>query len=236
LRAWHAMLNATEYTNITPFNHQESKRSLDNNKRGSNGKQRILLIIADSFPYQILRQKLQISPNTINTAKMYARINSYGCSAAPKPLMVKQIMSQERERQFEIFFSNKNNVNMSSYKTDNGMKRTVFFERLKNGPFIYKDDLGGLCSICSQYGYDIFFDLTNLVRKETYFISELENQKRYLKLQYCQHLKVNFDSTVQHDICINHCLLFAFGECNKAHTLECKEYSRIFGLFGKLHN
>ncbi|CAG8771059.1 10212_t:CDS:2, partial [Cetraspora pellucida] len=125
LRVWYAILNATECTNITPFNCQESKRSLDNNKRGPNGKQRILSIIADSFPYQILRQKLQISPNTINTAKMYAKINGYGCSAAPKPPM-----------------------------------------RLKNGLFIYKDDLGKLCSICSQYGYDVFFDLMNLVRKE----------------------------------------------------------------------
>ncbi|CAG8842061.1 44993_t:CDS:2, partial [Gigaspora margarita] len=120
LRAWHAILNATSCTNITPKSHDFTKeknlfdllyqtrflcsissiipnsteifwdyfkQSLDNNKRGLNGKQRILLIIAHYFPYQILRQKLQISPNTINTAKMYARINGYGCSVAPKPLM-----------------------------------------------------------------------------------------------------------------------------------------------------
>ncbi|CAG8448659.1 5750_t:CDS:2 [Cetraspora pellucida] len=121
-----------------------------------------------------------ISLNTINTAKMYARINGYGCLAAPKPPM---------------------------------------------------------------YGYDVFFDLTNLVHKEvdnleqqTYFISELENQKHYLKLQYCQYLKINYDSTVQHDTCINHCLPFAFEECNKIYSSECKECSQIFSLFRELYN
>jgi hypothetical protein len=85
--------------------------------------------------------------------------------------------------------SSKENVNLSSYKIDiktglplkylsdqkealwekfhklypEGMKRTAFLKRLKDGPFVYREDLGGLCSTCSTYGYDVFNDLENLV-------------------------------------------------------------------------
>ena len=53
------------------------------------------------------------------------------------------------------------------------MKRTAFFDRLHNGPFIYREDLGGLCAICNQYGYEVFYDLSNLVIKE---IEDIEKQ------------------------------------------------------------
>ena len=51
---------------ITMFNATETfwkcfVRSLDNNKRGSNGKLRILSIIADQFSYQELQNKLQVN-------------------------------------------------------------------------------------------------------------------------------------------------------------------------------
>ena len=51
-------------------------------------------------------------------AKMYSRINGHGCPAILKPTFRKKILSQEKEEQFEIFFSDKSNVNMSSYKID----------------------------------------------------------------------------------------------------------------------
>lgn len=103
------------------------------------------------------------------------------------------------ERQFQNFFSDKNIVNLSSYKVDaktgeplkylkdqketlwqkffemypTGMKRTTFLARLKDGPYVYKEDLGGLCGICSEYGYGVFDDLRILITKR---ISEINQQ------------------------------------------------------------
>ena len=103
------------------------------------------------------------------------------------------------EKQFQNFFADKNIVNLSSYKVDTktgeplkylkdqketlwqkffemyptGMKRTTFLARLKDGPYVYREDLGGLCSICSDYGYDVFDDLRNLITEK---ISEKTQQ------------------------------------------------------------
>jgi len=99
-------------------------------------------------------------------------------------------MTDEMLDQFQLFFSDKNNVNMSSYKVDqktglpilylkenkkalwnkylelypNGMKRSSFMARLQNGQFKYQEDLGGLCAICNEYGYDVFSNLLELVK------------------------------------------------------------------------
>ena len=88
-------------------------------------------------------------------------------------------MAEIKEREFELFFADKANVNISSYhinqKTQlpvlylkdqksalwekfsaiysNGMKQTSFMAHLQNGWFKYRDDLGGLCLICNDYAY-----------------------------------------------------------------------------------
>ena len=111
-------------------------------------------------------------------------------------------MPQEHEDQFEWFMSSKENVNLSSYKVDTktglplkylsdqkealwekfhksypeGMRRTAFLKRLRDGPFVYQEDLGGLCSTCSTYGYDVFKDLANLIIQN---IEDQELQVRY---------------------------------------------------------
>ncbi|CAB5358019.1 unnamed protein product [Rhizophagus irregularis] len=61
------------------------KSTLDNNRRDIDGKIRILSIIAENFRYNDLRKKLQVSPNTINSARKYARLNSPGAIAIVKP-------------------------------------------------------------------------------------------------------------------------------------------------------
>lgn len=92
--------------------------------------------------------------------------------------------------QFDIFFSDKANVTMSSYKIDpktelpllylqdqkselwkrfseiypNGMGRTTFMVKLQKGPFKYRNDLGGLCSICAEYGYNVFSNIIKLIK------------------------------------------------------------------------
>lgn len=111
-------------------------------------------------------------------------------------------MPQEHEDQFEWFMSSKENVNLSSYKVDTktglplkylsdqkeslwekfhnlypeGMKRTAFLKRLRDGPFIYREDLEGLCSTCCTFGYDVFKDLENLIIQN---IKDQELQVRY---------------------------------------------------------
>jgi len=84
------------------------------------------------------------------------------------------MISVELEEQLQTFLQDKNNVSMSSYKTDqlgrpihylninkehlwnkfsqqfpNGIKRTAFMTRLADGTFRYREDLGGLCLICN---------------------------------------------------------------------------------------
>ena len=106
-----------------------------------------------------------------------------------RPVITRTKMNVVKNRQFENFFEN---VTMSSYKVDpktnlpilylkdqkealwqkfseiypDGMKRTSFnsfMVRLDNGPFRYREDLGGLCIICSEYGYQPFENLCMLV-------------------------------------------------------------------------
>ncbi|PKC08808.1 hypothetical protein RhiirA5_399080 [Rhizophagus irregularis] len=136
------------------------KSTLDNNRRDIDGKIRILSIIAENFRYNDLRKKLQVSPNTINSARKYARLNSPGAIAIDK-----------------------SNVTMSSYKVDsktnlpilylqdqkealwtkfeeiypNGMKKTSFIARLADCSHIkYQEDMGELCLICNDYGFEAF--------------------------------------------------------------------------------
>jgi len=91
--------------------------------------------------------------------------------------------------QFESFFANKSNVNMSSYKTDNesglpvlylqdckqslwkkfheqypdSMKCTSFMTRLEGGRYQYKEDLGGLCMTCNECGYLVFDEIEKII-------------------------------------------------------------------------
>ena len=45
-----------------------------------------------------------------------------------------------------------------------GIKRTSFMARLASGRYVYRQDLGGLCNICNEYGYETFDALINLVQ------------------------------------------------------------------------
>jgi len=47
----------------------------------------------------------------------------------------------------------------------NDIKRTTFYKYLQGGQYIYKEDLGGLCSICNMYGYETFDELRALVQR-----------------------------------------------------------------------
>ena len=100
-------------------------------------------------------------------------------------------MSEIKEREFELFFQDKSNVTMSSYKVDpktnlpilylqdqktalwtkfeetypNGMKKTSFMARLADCKHLkYREDLGGLCLICNDYGFEAFQNLIAIAR------------------------------------------------------------------------
>lgn len=106
-----------------------------------------------------------------------------------KPVIHRIKLKEEMLSQFESFFADKRNVNMSSYKTDNksglpvlylqdhkqalwkkfheqfpnGMQRTSFMTRLDDGRFQYKEDLGGLCTTCNECGYSVFAEIEKII-------------------------------------------------------------------------
>ncbi|CAB4476987.1 unnamed protein product [Rhizophagus irregularis] len=92
--------------------------SLKVNKKGIDGKRRILSIIADDFSYEEIRTNLLVAPTTIFDARKYARLNGPGAKQIEKPIRTVAKLSQEKLEQFSIFFEDKANVIMSSYKSD----------------------------------------------------------------------------------------------------------------------
>lgn len=145
-----------------------------------------------------------MSRDLITSARKFGRLNGPGGIALSKPIFKKKQMTEDKEKQFEAFFADKANVNMSSYKVDprtnmpilyltdqkselwkkfseqypHGMKKTSFMTRLADGPFKYREDLGGLCSICNTYGYQVFEDMMTLVKSD---IIDKKVQVNFLK-------------------------------------------------------
>lgn len=121
-----------------------------------------------------------------------------------------------------------------SEKYPNGLKRTSFMCRL-DGQFKYKEDLGGLCVNCDFYGYQVFESLISLINKSNLmeitkkdFIKRIELDRRHLKRGMENELKVLDNGYLEHSPCINHCLLYAFNECQEQHDLCCEKCSSIF--------
>lgn len=56
-----------------------------------------------------------------------------------------------------------------------------------------------------------------------------------MKRNFERELVINQDGTVSHDECINHCLLYAFGECKQYHTLRCVNCDDFFVFFDFLN-
>ncbi|GBB99898.1 hypothetical protein RclHR1_36720001 [Rhizophagus clarus] len=175
------------------------QKSLEENKKDHDGKIRILSIIANDFEYEELQKNLKVSSKIVAKAKYHCEVNGPGCAVIDKPIITRVRITEEMEKQFQNFFADKNIVNLSSYRVDTktgeplkylkdqketlwqkyfelyptGMKRTTFLARLKDGPYVYREDLGGLCGICSEYGYGVFDDLRTLIIER---ISEKERQ------------------------------------------------------------
>jgi hypothetical protein len=132
-----------------------------------------------------------VASNTINDARKHARLYGPGALPINKTKRKVQRLSNVQEEQFTIFFQDRENVAMSSYHIDaktglpvlylrdqkselwnkftetypNGMKRSTFMARLKNSTNLkYRDDLGGLCQICNDYGFEVFENWANIIQ------------------------------------------------------------------------
>ncbi|RHZ78758.1 hypothetical protein Glove_156g31 [Diversispora epigaea] len=97
------------------------------------------------------------------------------------------------------------------------MKRTAFMARIEDGPYKYREDLGGLCSICAEYGYEIFDDLAKIIRLhienllvQNKLLQDVELIKRHMKREYVCEISVGNNGHIEHNECIDHCLLYVF--------------------------
>jgi hypothetical protein len=128
----------------------------------------------------------------VTSARLYAKTNGPGCPELSKPTITRVKLSKESLDQFMTFLLDKNNTTPSSYKVNSetglpvmylnnnkeslwkrffelhpdGMKRTAFMTRLEDSRFVYREDLGGLCLICNEYGFGVFEKLRLLVQEK----------------------------------------------------------------------
>ncbi|UZO10793.1 uncharacterized protein OCT59_002371 [Rhizophagus irregularis] len=223
------------------------------NNKTPDGKRRILSIIADDFTYAELELQLGVSAHTILEARKHARFIGYGVPPLFKPIVQRVKLSEESLVQFEVFFSNKENVNMSSYKTDsetglpvlylqdtkallwkkfsesfpNGMRRTSFMTRLQGNRYQYKEDLGGLCSTCNECGYEVFVEIEDLIDN---YVSDIQLRN------FAKELNIDSSGCAKHSKCISHCLPHAFGECYLDHPDTCDNCESLLSFFDTLQN
>ncbi|RHZ76216.1 hypothetical protein Glove_200g7 [Diversispora epigaea] len=234
------------------------KTALDNNKKNCDGKRRILSIIADKFTYAELKSNLNVGNHTIFESRKHARINGYGAPPLIKPIISHVKLKEESLKQFELFFTNKKNVNMSSYKTDNktglpvlylqdhkqvlwkkfhelysdGMHRTSFIMRLNGERFQYKEDLGGLCMTCNECDYLIFTEIEKIIDTNIIDPNVRVNNYNY----NIKQLQIDDLGNAIYNSCISHCLQYAFGNCNQSHPEICQNCENLLDFFAKLHN
>ncbi|KAF0555349.1 hypothetical protein F8M41_017440 [Gigaspora margarita] len=57
----------------------------------------------------------------------FSRINGPGYVALEKPIIIYSKMSEVKEKEFELFFNNKENVNMSFYKVDTNIQLSLLY-------------------------------------------------------------------------------------------------------------
>ncbi|PKC63726.1 hypothetical protein RhiirA1_463389 [Rhizophagus irregularis] len=210
------------------------QEALKANKRGIDGKIRILSIIAENFTYKKLKEKLKVGNDIVNFARKHARLYGPGVPTLVKTKRtVKLTQSSYRvdKNGLPILYMRDQKIKLWKKFEEtfpNGMKKTSFMGRLANCSNIkYRDDIGGLCLTCNDYGYIPF---------ELYFVlQKIDALKRHLRCGYERELVVNADGTTKHDSCISHCLPYAFGNCLENHNSRCSECDQFFEFFEFMH-
>ena len=66
-------------------------------------------------------------PNAITAAKRYARINGPRCLQLDKPKISRERITPEVQAQFDLFFSDKAKVSISSYKVDSKTNLPILY-------------------------------------------------------------------------------------------------------------
>ena len=115
-------------------------------------------------------------------------------------------------------------------------------QKLQN--YIYKEDLGGLCPTCSDYGYNLFATIDHKISYHNNL--SIQEQLLHLSTQSKWHYERTFEEELiiteegktQHNDCINHCILHALGDCQQDHNKACYRCSILYELLQKLqkHN
>ncbi|CAG8448960.1 336_t:CDS:10 [Scutellospora calospora] len=152
------------------------QKSLNENKNGIDGKIQILSII--------------VSSKTIAKARAYCNINGPGCLMYNKPTITRVRISEEINKYglpLKYLKDQKETLWQKYFELyPNGIKRTIFLTRLRDGPYCYKNDLGGLCLTCAEYSYNIFDDLKELINKRIIYKNEQIAYaiKHYVQLGY----------------------------------------------------
>ncbi|GBC25905.2 hypothetical protein GLOIN_2v1767205 [Rhizophagus irregularis DAOM 181602=DAOM 197198] len=280
LGAWRAMFRASgmlllveKKSSFQPDSEGEIlwkslQEALKANKRGIDGKIRILSIIAENFIYKKLKEKLKVENDIVNSTQKHARLYGPEVPTLVKTKRTVKCMSEVKEKQFLMFFQDRSIVTQSSYWVNknglpilymrdqkiklwkkfeetfpNGMKKTSFMGRLANCSNIkYRDDIGGLCLTCNDYGYIPFESLIAIARNTflqkdqlNSVLQKIDALKRHLRRGYERELVVNADGTTKHDSCISHCLPYAFGNCLENHNSRCSECDQFFEFFEFMH-
>ncbi|PKY53609.1 hypothetical protein RhiirA4_471939 [Rhizophagus irregularis] len=243
------------------------ERALANNKKTPDGKRRILSIISNEFTYGELKQNLNVGSHTIVESRKHARINGYGSPLLVKPIICRRRFTPEMLEQIDRFLNDKEFVNMSSYKTDaksgkpikylqdtkkalwerfaeeypNGMRHTSFMTCLEGGQYVYRENLGGLCSTCNDCGYMVFGDIGVIISAHVMdeplkkrLLTKSQELRRYIHREYSKELEVTAAGIAVHNSCISHCIRHAFGDCNLNHPVTCSKCESIFSFFEEL--
>ena len=107
--------------------------------------------------------------------RIHCHLNGSGSSLMKKHFFTHEKLPSKKLQEFEKFINDKAHIVMSLYKTDsktgalikyfcdtkqalwkkfhtqfpNGIHHTTFMTKLQGNEYIYREDLGGLCSTCS---------------------------------------------------------------------------------------
>ncbi|CAG8607173.1 3163_t:CDS:10, partial [Diversispora eburnea] len=237
------------FLRTTPF--------VDSSKPCNNFTERLADCLIESYEAnkKVLKAKEEFFSDvtrTIQEARKFARINEPGCSIIEKPVFHRTRFSEEAKNQFEIFFSDKSIVNMSSYKVDpqtklpvlylkdsktallekfsetysGGFKRTTFMTELAQGRFQYHEDLDDLLELISVQIKDLKY--------QSILIDKVEKIRKHMKRDYEKEISINTNGQVNHDPCISHCLAYAFGICENIHVSICEKCNELWMLFRQL--
>ncbi|CAG8621854.1 2044_t:CDS:2, partial [Diversispora eburnea] len=179
LLAWKAMHKSCGCSNVTPFEKNIFDLEFWSRAIDPSGDKETLLDFYNSILVQLENENKELS-GIIDSSNIFwenFRVGSTSLSLARKHARLNG--------------PDKSNVLMSSYKVDaktnlpilylqdqkqaswykfeeiypNGMKKTSFMTRLANYNHIkYWEDLGGLCLICNDYGFEVFQNLIAIAR------------------------------------------------------------------------